>query len=98
MDENLNNIATKTKANPNNKYGILMLSILTFFASLLTPPKMAKPNKTGPIVVPKLLIPPARLNRCDPFAGSPKLIANGLAAVCCKENPIPTINNPVIIV
>ena len=56
----------------------------------------AVPNKInvtmiGPIVVPSELTPPAKFNRCDPFSGSPKRSANGLAAVCCNEKPRPTI-------
>jgi hypothetical protein len=29
-----------------------------------------------------------------PFEGSPICIARGFAAICCSENPSPTINNP----
>ena len=58
----------------------------------------AVPNKInvtiiGPMVVPKEFTPPARFNRCEPVLGSPRSSANGFAAVCCKENPSPTINN-----
>ena len=58
---------------------------------------MAKETMIGPIVVPTLLIPPARLKRCAPFLGSPIVIANGFAAVCCNEKPNATMNKPVII-
>ena len=56
----------------------------------------AVPNKIsattiGPIAVPKEFTPPAKFNRLDPFSGSPKDIANGLAAVCCNENPSATM-------
>ena len=60
------------------------------------PPKIAKETITGPIVVPTLLIPPAKLNRILPFEGSPIFIAKGFAAICCKENPNPTVNSPEI--
>ena len=56
-------------------------------------PKMAKLTISGPIVVPKLFIPPANVNRCDPVVIGPKAIANGLATVCCKENPKAKVNN-----
>ena len=62
-----------------------------------TDPKMAKLIKRGPIVVPTLFTPPAKLNRWEPFLGSPIVIASGLAAVCCKEKPSATINKPEII-
>ena len=57
---------------------------------------MAKETITGPIVVPTLFIPPAKLKRIFPFEGSPICIANGFAAICCKEKPRPTINKPEI--
>ena len=56
-------------------------------------PKIMSAITIGPMVVPKELIPPAKLRRWEPVSGSPKAIAKGLAAVCCKENPKPTINN-----
>ena len=45
------------------------------------------------MVVPRELTPPAKFKRWAPFSGTPNETANGLAAVCCKENPKPTINN-----
>ena len=57
-------------------------------------PKMAKPTNKGPIVVPKLLIPPAKVKRCEPLFNEPKAMASGLATVCCKEKPRATINKP----
>ena len=56
-------------------------------------PNIISATTIGPIVVPKEFIPPARFSLCDALAGSPNEIANGWAAVCCKENPNPTINN-----
>ena len=47
------------------------------------------------MVVPKLLTPPAILNRCEPVSRLPKAMAKGFAAVCCKENPSPTTINPL---
>ncbi len=44
-------------------------------------------------MVPKELIPPAKFNLCEPVSGSPNATANGLAAVCCNENPNATMNN-----
>ena len=43
-----------------------------------------------------LLIPPARLKRCDALSADPKERAKGLAAVCWRENPRPTMNKPEI--
>ncbi|MNI68721.1 hypothetical protein D3C73_1244300 [compost metagenome] len=57
-------------------------------------PKMAKLTISGPMVVPKLLIPPASVKRCEPVLMGPKAIASGLATVCCKEKPKATINKP----
>ena len=57
-------------------------------------PKMAKLTSSGPIVVPKLLTPPAMVRRCAPVAGLPITIASGLAAICCSANPSPTMNSP----
>jgi hypothetical protein len=57
---------------------------------------MAKLTSSGPIVVPKLFTPPAIVSLCDPVLGSPMIIASGFAAVCCNENPRPTIKSPVI--
>jgi hypothetical protein len=44
-------------------------------------------------VVPRLLIPPAVVKRCDPVVNGPKAIASGFATVV-KENPKATMNNP----
>ena len=55
---------------------------------------MAKLTINGPMVVPRLLIPPASVNRCEPVVIGPNAIANGLATVCCNENPSATINKP----
>ena len=57
-------------------------------------PNSAIATIIGPTIVPKLLIPPPRFTRLDPDEGSPSAIANGLAAVCCKEKPSATINSP----
>ena len=93
MDEYLNIIATTINAAPRMRYGVFKLSILAVdFTPSAIVPKIAKLIIKGPIVVPTLFIPPAKLSLCDPFSGSPITIAKGLAAVCCKENPSPTIN------
>ena len=44
-------------------------------------------------MVPNELIPPAKFNLCEPVSTGPSDMANGLAAVCCKQNPIAIINN-----
>ena len=54
-------------------------------------PKIISAITIGPIVVPKEFTPPARLRRCDPLFSSPNEITKGFAAVCCNENPRPTI-------
>ena len=83
---------------PDVKKGILIFSILNdAVPETATEPKMAKLNNKGPMVVPTLFTPPARLKRCDPVFESPMVIASGLAAVCCKEKPNATINKPEII-
>ena len=41
-------------------------------------------------MVPNELILPPKFKRCEPVEGSPNEIANGCAAVCCKENPSAT--------
>ena len=56
---------------------------------------MAKLTISGPIVVPKLLIPPAKVKRCEPVFIGPNAIAKGLATVCCNENPKATIINQI---
>ena len=56
-------MATKTNANPNVKYGIFTLSILASVLLEVTLPKMAKLTNNGPMVVPKLFTPPAKLKR-----------------------------------
>ena len=58
---------------------------------------MAMLTSSGPIVVPRLLMPPAMVRRCAPVAGSPITIASGLAAICCRANPRPTMNRPLSI-
>ncbi len=63
-------------------------------ASPLALPNMAKLSKSGPNVVPKLLMPPAKLKRCEPVSGVPKRMVSGLATVCCKLKPIPTTIKP----
>ena len=90
----LSNMATTKNATPKIKYGIFTLSILAVVFSEEAAPKMAKLTINGPIVVPKLFIPPAVMSRCEPVAIGPKAIANGFATVCCNEKPNPTINNP----
>ena len=62
-EENLNMIAAIKKAAPKIKYGVLTLSILATPVLATTEPKIAKLTSTGPIVVPKLFIPPAMLSR-----------------------------------
>ena len=56
-------------------------------------PNKIRATTIGPIAVPNELTPPAKFKRLDPFSGSPKEIANGLAAVCCNENPSATMKN-----
>ena len=63
------------------------MSPLAIIASNSGPDLGVEPNKMsattiGPIVVPREFTPPARFNLCEPFSGSPKETANGLAAVC----------------
>ena len=60
-------------------------------------PKMAKLTISGPIVVPKLFIPPAKVRRCEPVVMGPKAIARGLATVNYKKKPKPTIKRPASI-
>ena len=50
-------------------------------------PKRANEMIKGPIVVPKLLIPPPKLILLLPVLSSPKEIIKGLADVCCREKP-----------
>ena len=76
------------------RYGIFTLSILAVVLEEAAEPKRAKLTMSGPMVVPKLLIPPAKVNRCDPVFTGPKAIANGLATVCWSEKPNPTMNSP----
>ena len=59
-----------------------------------TLPKIATLTSSGPMVVPKLLMPPASVSRCAPVLGSPMTMASGLAAICCSEKPRPTMNRP----
>ena len=56
-------------------------------------PNNARATTSGPIVVPRLLIPPPRLILLLPVDSSPEII-NGLADVCCNEKPKATINKP----
>ena len=69
---------------------------MLFGSAMFLSPGFGPLLAAGPIVVPKLLTPPAKLNRCEPVFGSPIAIASGLAAVCCSEYPRPIINKPVI--
>ena len=71
----------------------MLMSVLPLAAA----PKIAKLTIRGPMVVPKLLIPPAKVNRCEPVFIGPNAIANGLATVCCNEKPNPTVNKPASI-
>ena len=57
-------------------------------------PKTAKLTNNGPTVVPRLLMPPAMLKRWLPVSGLPNKMANGFAAVCWNENPMPTTISP----
>ena len=84
-------------AAPRMRYGILTLEISIVDEFPVIAPNIAKLTSNGPSVVPTLFTPPAKLNRCDPFRGSPMTIAKGFAAVCCNEKPSPTINSPEII-
>ena len=93
-EENFRKTATSTKAAPSTRYGILTLSMLASVLPATTLPKMAKLTSSGPMVVPKLLTPPAMVSRCAPVAGLPITIASGLAAICCSEKPRPTMNRP----
>jgi hypothetical protein len=62
-EENLKIIATIRNAAPKMRYGIFTASNEFTCVEPATAPKMAKLTISGPMVVPKLLIPPARLNR-----------------------------------
>ena len=62
-EENFRKTATNKKAAPNIKYGIFTLSISNVVLLEVAEPKIAKLTINGPIVVPKLLIPPANVNR-----------------------------------
>ena len=95
-EENLKNNAATTNAIPKQMYGVCTAVKFSVDSPEETPPKMAKETITGPIVVPTLLIPPAMLKRMFPLDGSPIWMARGLAAICCKANPSPTMNNPEI--
>lgn len=55
------------------------LSILALVLAFALEPKMAKLTISGPIVVPKLFIPPAKVRRCEPVVIGYKAIARGLA-------------------
>ncbi len=68
----------------------MLMSVLLEVAE----PNMAKLTIKGPIVVPRLFIPPAIVRRCDPVVMGPRAIANGFATVCCSENPSATMNKP----
>ena len=91
--EKAKNKATAAKTLATIRYKLLTFVTVTFADLLLGVPKRKKLTMIGPNVVPKELIPPARFNRCEPVAGSPRDIAKGCAAVCCRENPSATIKN-----
>ena len=74
---------------------LLVMSVCNSTSDFGVDPKSINAITKGPIVVPNELIPPAKFNLCDPFSTLPKEIANGFAAICCKENPKPTINNAI---
>ena len=88
------NTATRMKARPSTRYGVLTLSMLASVPPAATLPKIATLTSSGPMVVPKLLTPPAMVSRCAPVLGLPITIASGLAAICCSEKPSPTMNRP----
>ena len=56
-------------------------------------PNRARATAMGPMVVPKELMPPARLSLWAAVSGLPRVVVNGWAAVCWSENPKATINN-----
>ena len=91
--ENAKNNATAAKTAATIMYKLLTLVTVTFALLLFAVPNKKKLTIMGPRVVPKEFIPPAKFNLCEPVAGSPKAIANGWAAVCCKEKPSATIKN-----
>ena len=52
-------------------------------------PNRASATTNGPIEVPKELTAPPKVTRLVPVAGSPNVMANGCAAVCCLVyNPL----------
>ncbi len=57
-------------------------------------PNSANATSSGPIIVPNELTPPPRLTRLLPVDGSPSMIENGWAPVCCSEKPSATMNRP----
>ena len=48
-------------------------------------------------MVPIELIPPAKLRRFEPEWGSPNNKVNGLAVVCCNENPKAMVKKEIMI-
>jgi hypothetical protein len=87
------NNATAAKTAATIMYKLLTLVTVTFALLLFAVPNKKKLTIMGPRVVPKEFIPPAKFNLCEPVAVSPKAIANGWAAVCCKENQAQRLKN-----
>ena len=72
---------------------LFAISLPRSIFALAAVPKRANDTTIGPIAVPNEFTPPARFSLWDPFSGSPSDIANGFAAVCCRENPRPTMKS-----
>ena len=96
--EKKNKAAAPINKAPTQVYKIITLLRLrpAIFSSVIAAvvPNNAIATTIGPMVVPKEFTPPPRFTLVVPVAGSPRVIANGCAAVCCKENPKATINKP----
>ena len=93
----LNNAAAAINKAPTPAY--IKLTLFNPRLFVCSSEAAAVPNSNnetmiGPIMVPKLLIPPPKLILPVAVDSSPNEMANGLAAVCCKLKPSATINKP----
>ena len=91
--EKAKNKATAAQTAATIKYSVLIFVTVTSVFALPTDPNKKKLTIMGPSVVPSELMPPAKFNLCEPVEGSPNVMANGCADVCCRENPNATIKN-----
>ena len=84
---------------PTTKYNTITLtkssSAIISSVTAAEEPNKANATISGPIIVPKELIPPVKFTLVAPVAGFPNEIAKGLAAVCCNEKPNATKKNPI---